>query len=101
MRFKKYYGLRERILPAEIMRYCRPGWNCWTAALCHWENARIRAQAILAFSLLAVYHGYLDREIVEPIILKEWHTATPENKSTIENAVDDINFKLRWALTLP
>lgn len=67
-----------------------------------YENAsdRVRVFVILAFSLLAVYHKRLDRKIVEPIIMREWHIADSINKSTIQNAVDDINYTLKWNLHL-
>lgn len=68
--------------------------------LCRRKNARVRAQAILGLSLLAVFHRKLERKVVEPIILQEWAAAAPENKHMIQDAVDDINFALGWNLKL-
>lgn len=69
-------------------------------SLCNRKARSVRAYAILAMSLLAVMRGRLEREIVEPIIKREWETTDARNKSTIETAVDDINFALKWNMTL-
>ena len=69
-------------------------------SLCSRKAQRVRVWAILSMSILAVLHSRLDRSIVEPIIIREWETATEENKATIQDAVDDINHALKWNLIL-
>ena len=69
-------------------------------SLCDRKARRVRAYAILAMSLLAVTQGRLERERVEPIIKREWETTNEENKSTIQDAVDDINHLLHWNIKL-
>lgn len=66
--------------------------------LCKHANSHIRAYTILALSLLAD-SNVLEKDIIIPIVVKEWK----ENKKyrrTIEDAVDDLNFKLKWRIKL-
>ena len=63
------------------------------------KNATVKAQVIQAFSLLAVLKQdikTLDRAIVEPLILSANLSAAGINKSTIQDAIDDINHSLNW-----
>ena len=63
------------------------------------KNATVKAQVIQAFSLLAVLKQdikTLDRAIVEPLILSANSSAVGINKSTIQDAIDDINHSLNW-----
>ena len=63
------------------------------------KNATVKAQVIQAFSLLAVLKQdikTLDRAIVEPLILSANSSAVGTNKSTIQDAIDDINHSLNW-----
>ena len=63
------------------------------------ENETVKALVIQAFSLLAVLKQdikVLDRAIVEPLILSAQSTAVGTNKSTIQDAIDDINHSLNW-----
>lgn len=59
---------------------------------------RVRAYCILGFSLLAVFHGKLDKNIIAPICLRERENASGANLGTINNAIDDINMILHWNL---
>lgn len=59
---------------------------------------RVRACCILGFSLLAVFHGKLDKNIIAPICKRERETAAGANLSTINSAIDDINLVLHWDL---
>ena len=63
------------------------------------KNETVKAQVIQAFSLLAVLKQdikTLDRAIVEPLILSANLSAAGINKSTIQDAIDDINHSLNW-----
>ena len=62
------------------------------------STERIRANIILAFSLIAVNYQKLDREKIEKLIIKEYNIATDENREIISNAIDDINFSLKWSI---
>ncbi len=63
------------------------------------ENGTVKAQVIQAFSLLAILKQeikILDRAIVEPLILSANSNAVGTNKSTIQDAIDDINHSMNW-----
>ena len=64
------------------------------------ESANVLSMIILAFSLLAIYHGRLDRTIAEPVIKRAWQTAEGADRARIQDAVDDINTSLKWNLIL-
>ena len=59
---------------------------------------RVRAYCILGFSLLAVFHGKLDKNIIAPVCLRERERASGTNLRTIEDAIADINMILHWNL---
>ena len=65
-------------------------------SLCDRKAQRVRVSAILAISLLAIYHKRLEREKIEPIIKREWEIADDESKITIQDAIDDINHAMNW-----
>ena len=65
-------------------------------SLCDRKAQRVRIRAILAISLLAIYHRRLEREKIEPIIKREWEIADDESKITIQDAIDDINHAMNW-----
>ena len=61
----------------------------------------VKARVIQAFALLAVLKQdikILDRSTVEPLILSACSCATGANKEIIQDAIDDINYILRWKL---
>ena len=61
----------------------------------------VKARVIQAFALLAVLKQdikILDRSAVEPLILCACSCATGANKEIIQDAIDDINYILRWKL---
>ena len=63
------------------------------------ENETVKAQVINAFAMLAVLKKdikILDRAIVEPLISSANSNAVGTNKSTIQDAIDDINHSLNW-----
>ena len=60
------------------------------------STEKIKANIILAFSLIAINYQKLDREKIEKLIIKEYSIAKDENKEIISNAIDDINFALKW-----
>ena len=63
------------------------------------ENETVKAQVICAFAMLAVLKKdikILDRSIVEPLISSANSNAVGTNKSTIQDAIDDINHSLNW-----
>ncbi len=63
------------------------------------ENQTVKANVIRAFALLAVLKKHikiLDRAIVEPLILKAYSVANEENKQMIQDAIEDINYSLKW-----
>lgn len=55
---------------------------------------------ILSLSLLAVFHGRLDREAAEPVIRRGWALAKGPDRGRIWDAVEDIRLSLGWDLTL-
>ena len=61
-------------------------------------TAWIRANCILAFGMMAIYHRKLDEEIIRPLIEQEAATATGNNLSMIQDAVKDINFAMGWGI---
>lgn len=63
------------------------------------ENETVKAQVIQAFSMMAVLKKeikILDRIIVEPLILSADSVAIGTNKQIIQEAIEDINFSLKW-----
>ena len=60
------------------------------------STEKIKANIILAFSLIAINYQKLDREKIEKLIIKEYSIAKDENKEIISNAIDDINVALKW-----
>jgi hypothetical protein len=64
-------------------------------ALARHENADVRANAILGLAYIARTKKELDREIVLPVILKEYKENT-KNTGIIEDALDDIALFLKW-----
>jgi len=70
-------------------------------SLCDRKAPRVRAYAILGLGLIAMNHGYLlERERIESIIKNEYEAANEENKSTIRDAIGDINYALKWNMTV-
>ena len=69
-------------------------------SLCDRKSQRVRTRAIIAISLLAIKHKRLERERVEPIIIREWEIADDENKATIRDAIDDINNAMKWNMAV-
>ena len=68
--------------------------------LCDRKSQRVRANAILAISMLAINHKRLEYEIIRPIIKKTWEVADDESRATIQDAVDDINFAMKWKIVV-
>jgi hypothetical protein len=64
------------------------------------HSVSIVSMVIVAYSLLALYHKRLDRAVVEPIIKKAWSSAKGSDKARIRDAVDDINYSLKWKLDI-
>lgn len=65
------------------------------------ENDTVKAWVIRSFALLAVLKKdikELDRAIVEPLILHAYSRAGGTNRQTIQDAIDDINFSLKWGI---
>ncbi|MBR4933242.1 MAG: hypothetical protein IKZ03_02175, partial [Clostridia bacterium] len=66
-------------------------------------NENVKTRVIGAFSMLAVLHKdikTLDRSIVEPLVADAYSRSDSANKYVIQDAVDDINFSLKWNLKL-
>lgn len=61
------------------------------------KDPEIRANACLGFAYIARTKGKVDRGIVEPVLLQELKTQT-ENKWRIVDAIDDLNYHLKWNL---
>jgi len=68
-------------------------------SLCHRKNAGVRAYAILGLSLSATKRRP-DKEVLEPIIMKEWKMRTGKTAGTLRDAVDDLNYFLGWNIQL-
>ncbi len=68
-------------------------------SLCDGKNAGVRAYAILGLSLL-VTKRRPDREILEPIIKREWKKRTNKTAGTLRDAVDDFSYFLGWNIQL-
>ncbi len=68
-------------------------------SLCNRRNAGVRAYAILGLSLLATKRGP-DKEVLEPIIMREWKMRTGKTAGTLRDAVDDLNYFLGWNIQL-
>lgn len=66
--------------------------------LCRHTNPHVRAYSILALSLLSG-SGILEKETVVPIITEEWKK-NREYRGTIQDAVNDINYWLKWDINL-
>lgn len=64
-------------------------------------SSYVHSMVILAFSLLAVFHGRLERQVVEPIIYQAWSKAQGMELQRIQEAVEDINERLDWGLERP
>ena len=67
------------------------------------ENETVKAQVIQALSMMAVLKKEikkLDKKVVEPMILRAVFCADERNKAIIQDAVDDINYSLKWKLKL-
>lgn len=60
------------------------------------EDAWIRCLACQGFGHLARMHGYVDKRLVKPVLLRELRK-TP-NAGSIQTALDDINHFLKWNL---
>ena len=66
-------------------------------------NENVKTRVLGAFSMLAVLHKdikTLDISIVEPLVIETYSRANSANKYVIQDAVDDINFSLKWNLNL-
>ncbi|HAO64363.1 TPA: hypothetical protein DCQ44_00070 [Candidatus Taylorbacteria bacterium] len=59
------------------------------------EDEDIRANACQGLSYVARTKLNLDRNIVEPVLLRELETQI-KNKWIITNAIDDVNYYLKW-----
>ncbi len=70
------------------------------ARLAGHPSAFVASMAVLSFSLLAVYHGHLAREVVEPLIQNVWERAEGPDQMRIQDAVEDINQALGWGLAM-
>lgn len=66
--------------------------------LCKHVNPHVRAYSILGLSLMAD-SNILEKEVIIPIIINEW-TENIEYRNTIQDAVEDLNFKQQWKITL-
>lgn len=65
------------------------------------ENETVKAQVIQALSMMAVLKKEikkLDKKVVEPMVLRAVSCADERNKAIIQDAVDDINYSLKWKL---
>ena len=65
------------------------------------ENETVKAQVIQALSMMAVLKKEikkLNKKVVEPMILRAVSCADERNKAIIQDAVDDINYSLKWKL---
>jgi hypothetical protein len=63
------------------------------------EDADIRANAIMGLAYTARTKRKLSREIIIPIITKEYKENT-QNKGEIEDAIEDINIFLKWDIKI-
>lgn len=64
------------------------------------SSISVISMVILAYSLLAVYHGHLEREKVEPVIQQAWAAADGIERTRIRDATEDINCALKWDINL-
>jgi len=63
------------------------------------EESVVRANAILGLAHIARTKGQLDKRLVKPIILRELRF-NENNRSTILDAIQDINKFLGWSIGL-
>jgi hypothetical protein len=61
-------------------------------------NKTIRGNAVLALTTVALYRGTLDREAVEPILLRALRDEEMEVRLRAEDAIREINTILNWTI---
>jgi hypothetical protein len=87
------------VLPFNIGEYF-PDWE-FAQEICikltNHENAEVRANAIMGLAYIARTKTKLDKNIVLPIILREYKENI-DAKGIIEDAIDDINQFLEWKI---
>ena len=66
--------------------------------LCEHVNPHVRAYSILGLSLMAG-SNILEKEVILPIIINEWKE-NKEYRKTIQAAIDDLNYRLKWNIRL-
>ena len=62
-------------------------------------NKTIRGNAVLGLATVAQYRGTLDRETVEPILLRALRDSEEEVRLRAEDAIREINATLHWEIT--
>lgn len=61
------------------------------------DNPRIRRNAVMGLSYVAVNFGKLDKRIVKPYLLRELRE-NAEFREDIQMYIDDINWCMRWKI---
>jgi hypothetical protein len=61
-------------------------------------NKTIRGNAVLGLATVALYRGSLDREAVEPILLRALRDPELEVRLRAEDAIREINTTLNWTI---
>jgi hypothetical protein len=61
-------------------------------------NKTIRGNAVLGLATVALYRGTLDRETVEPVLLRALRDAEMEVRLRAEDAIREINTTLNWTI---
>lgn len=63
------------------------------------RNSEVRASACLGLAHIAHTKGRLERERVEPILLREWNQQLGEGKGIVGDAIEDINLFMNWQIS--
>jgi hypothetical protein len=61
-------------------------------------NKTIRGNAVLGLATVALFRGSLDRESVEPILLRALRDPEMEVRLRAEDAIREINTTLNWSI---
>lgn len=62
------------------------------------RDSWVRANSLLGLSYAARFHGRVEKRVVKPILLRGLRDADPHVAATAQDALDDINFLMKWRI---